>query len=93
NWNAWVISRVDDVAESLKDKEYLSNESRQGLLFDGVTPAEREKLAPLRHYFAQKDVIGSDPPDHTRMRARCRRHLLRKPSRPWSHGSGPWPKT
>ena len=69
NWNAWVISRVDDVAESLKDKEFLSNENRQALLFDSVTPAEREKLAPLRHYFAQKDVIGSDPPDHTRMRA------------------------
>jgi cytochrome P450 len=69
NWNSWVISRVDDVAESLKDKEFLSNENRQALLFDSVTPAEREKLAPLRHYFAQKDVIGSDPPDHTRMRA------------------------
>ena len=69
NWNAWVVSRVGDVAESLKDKECLSNENRQGLLFDGVTPEEREKLAPLRHYFAQKDVIGSDPPDHTRMRA------------------------
>ncbi|MBX7123473.1 MAG: cytochrome P450 [Opitutaceae bacterium] len=68
-WNAWVVSRFDDVGESLRDKENLSNENRQGLLFSGLSEEEREKLAPLRHYFAQKDVIGSDPPDHTRMRA------------------------
>jgi cytochrome P450 len=68
-WNAWVVSRFADVAESLKDKENLSNENRQGLLFAGLTDDERQSLCPLRHYFAQKDVIGSDPPDHTRMRA------------------------
>lgn len=69
SWNAWVVSRFDDVGESLRDKENLSNENRQGLLFSGLSDAERETLSPLRHYFAQKDVIGSDPPDHTRMRA------------------------
>jgi hypothetical protein len=68
-WNAWVVSRFADVAESLKDKENLSNENRQALLFSGLTDDERQSLCPLRHYFAQKDVIGSDPPDHTRMRA------------------------
>lgn len=68
-WNAWVVSRFADVAASLKDKENLSNENRQALLFAGLTDDERQSLCPLRHYFAQKDVIGSDPPDHTRMRA------------------------
>ena len=68
-WKAWVVSRFDDVATSLKDKENLSNENRQGLLFASLTDDERQQLCPLRHYFAQKDVIGSDPPDHTRMRA------------------------
>jgi hypothetical protein len=68
-WQAWVVSRYDDVAASLKDKENLSNENRQALLFDGLTDKERETLSVLRHYFSQKDVIGSDPPDHTRMRA------------------------
>lgn len=68
-WQAWVVSRYPDAAVSLKDKENLSNENRQALLFSGLTEAERQELAPLRHYFAQKDVIGSDPPDHTRMRA------------------------
>src|SRR5208337_622398 len=68
-WQAWVVSRYEDVAASLKDKDNLSNENRQGLLFNGLTEAERQILSPLRHYFAEKDVIGSDPPDHTRMRA------------------------
>jgi len=68
-WQAWVLSRYDDVAASLKDKENLSNENRQGLLFNALSEPQRQDLAPLRHYFAQKDVIGSDPPDHTRMRA------------------------
>ena len=72
SWNAWVVSRYADVAASLKDKENLSNENRQGLLFGGMSAPERTTLAPLQHYFAQKDVIGSDPPDHTRMRALVR---------------------
>jgi cytochrome P450 len=67
-WQAWVVSRYDDVAVSLKDRENLSNENRQGLLFSAMSDKEREDLAYLRHYFAQKDVIGSDPPDHTRLR-------------------------
>jgi len=69
SWQAWIVSRYDVVAASLKDKENLSNENRQGLLFSSLSERECEKLAGLRHYFAQKDVIGSDPPDHTRMRA------------------------
>lgn len=68
-WGAWVVSRHADVTASLRDKDNLSNENRQGLLFDSLAEEEARQLAPLRHYFAQKDVIGSDPPDHTRMRA------------------------
>jgi cytochrome P450 len=64
-----VVSRFDDIATSLTDKENLSNENNQSLLFAGLTDDERQQLCPLRPYFVQKDVIGSDPPDHTRVRA------------------------
>jgi cytochrome P450 len=67
-WQSWVVSRYEDVNLSLRDGN-LSNEKRQELLFSDLTEGERQSLSPLRHYFAQKDVIGSDPPDHTRMRA------------------------
>ncbi len=68
-WQAWVVSRYEHVEPSLKDKENLSNENRQGLLFEHLPAKQQEDLSRLRHYFAQKDVIGSDPPDHTRMRS------------------------
>jgi cytochrome P450 len=68
-WQAWVVSRYEHVEPSLKDKEHLSNENRQGLLFEHLPAQEQQDLSRLRHYFAQKDVIGSDPPDHTRMRS------------------------
>lgn len=68
-WQAWVVSRYEHVEPSLKDKENLSNENRQALLFSGLPHQQQEDLSQLRHYFAQKDVIGSDPPDHTRMRS------------------------
>jgi cytochrome P450 len=69
SWNAWIISRYADVVSSLRDNQNLSNENRQGLLFASLSADELDDLSDLRHYFAQKDVIGSDPPDHTRMRS------------------------
>ena len=78
-WNAWIVSRYTDVDVSLRDKENLSNENRQALLFDDMAPEQREALAKLRHYYAQKDVIGSDPPitrgcaDWSRKRSRPER--------------------
>jgi len=68
-WQAWVVSRYEHVEPSLKDKENLSNENRQALLFNGLPQQQQQDLSQIRHYFAQKDVIGSDPPDHTRMRS------------------------
>jgi cytochrome P450 len=67
--HAWAVSRYNHVATSLKDTNNLSNENRQGLLFNGLAEGERQALSPRRHYLARKDVIGSDSPDHTRIRA------------------------
>lgn len=78
NWQSWVFSRYHDVNASLKDKENLSNDSRQALLFSEFTPAQFEQTAFLRTYFAQRDIINSDPPDHTRMRAPVQRALMPK---------------
>ena len=69
SWNAWIVSRYSDVVASLRDNQSLSNENRQELLFVNLADDEVDQLRDLRHYFAQKDVIGSDPPDHTRLRA------------------------
>jgi len=68
HWQAWIVSRYDDVSATLHDNENLSNERRQETLFAGLRTSQRDQLARLRHYFAEKDVIGSDPPDHNRIR-------------------------
>ncbi|MFA7345370.1 MAG: cytochrome P450 [Terrimicrobiaceae bacterium] len=77
NWQSWVFSRYGDVGASLKDKN-LSNRSRQALLFSEFTPSQLEQTAFLRTYFAQQDIINSDPPDHTRMRAPVQKALMPK---------------
>jgi len=68
HWQSWVFSRYDDVNASLKDKENLSSQERQKLLFNDFTEEQLAETEFLRTYFAQIDIINSDPPDHTRMR-------------------------
>ncbi len=68
-WNSWVLSTHADVEASLKDREALSNERRHEVLFSTMPAADRTQIGSLEHYFSQKDVIASDPPDHTRMRS------------------------
>lgn len=72
-WNSWIVSRYDDVVDSLRDRDSLSNERRQEVLFAAMPQPDLAQVGPLRHYFAQKDIIGSDPPDHTRMRSTVQR--------------------
>ena len=57
------------MAASLNDNLRLSNEDRQALLFDDLSRRRTRGAPPLRHYFGQKDIIGSDLPDHRWMRA------------------------
>lgn len=78
NWQSWVFSRYPDVSASLKDKENLSNKARQALLFSEFTPEQLEQTTFLRTYFAQQDIINSDPPDHARMRAPVQKALMPK---------------
>lgn len=78
NWQSWVFSRYEDVNASLKDKVNLSNIARQALLFSLFTPEQLEATTFLRTFFAQIDLINSDPPDHTRMRRPVQRALMPK---------------
>jgi cytochrome P450 len=73
SWNAWVVSRYADALPSLRDTENLSNVNRQGALFEHLPEEEQRQLQPLMHYFGQLDIIGSDPPEHTRFRALANR--------------------
>jgi cytochrome P450 len=75
SWNAWIVSRYSDVVVSLRDNQNLSNENRQELLFVNLADDELSELRDLRHYFAQKDVIGSDPQTILVCALSCRKSL------------------
>jgi cytochrome P450 len=67
-WDAWVLTRYDDVVASLRDHRRFSSRDRLVEMIDGLPPESRASAAPLRAHFASSGLIHSDPPDHTRMR-------------------------
>ncbi|MDP9364715.1 MAG: cytochrome P450 [Chloroflexota bacterium] len=64
---AWVLTRYDDVAATLKDPRRLSSRGRFSAVLDRLEPDERPRFRPLEDHFAV-GLLGSDPPDHTRLR-------------------------
>ncbi len=68
SWDAWLITRYDDVVATLRDYRHFSNAGRITSLLDHLPSPDREELRPLESNFAG-GLINSDPPDHTRLRA------------------------
>ena len=67
-WGAWLITRYDDVVQTLRDPLRFSNAGRVTSLLNHLPSTTREALKPLESNFAG-GLINSDPPDHTRLRA------------------------
>lgn len=72
-WDAWVVTRFDDVVATLRDHGRFSSRDRLVEMIDGLPPAARAQAGPLRDHFATTGLIHSDPPDHTRMRGVLKR--------------------
>ncbi len=71
-WNAWLLSRYEDVDRILRDdgktvSTSRSNDGRMGRAFDHFSPSERKQLQPVIDHYAV-GLLSSDPPDHTRLR-------------------------
>ena len=68
-WGAWLLTRYDDVVETLRDNRRFTS---LGRLTKTMQPALEEPLwesiQPLVAHYS-RDLINVDPPDHTRMRA------------------------
>ena len=67
-WGAWLVTRYDDVVETLRDHERFSSKGRLVELIDTLPAAARAEAGPLREHFSTSGLIHTDPPDHTRMR-------------------------
>jgi cytochrome P450 len=68
-WDAWLITRFDDVVVSLRDHDRFSSRGRLVGLIDALPESVRSDAQPLREHFSTSGLIHSDPPDHTRMRS------------------------
>jgi len=68
-WQAWVVTRYDDVMAILRDPDHFSNAGRQARLLDRFPAEAQAKLQPLAQHYATGGLINSDPPTHTRLRA------------------------
>lgn len=67
-WGAWVLTRYDDVINTLRESRLFSSAGRVKYLLRQLPEATCQQIARLeRHY--DIGLAHSDPPDHTRLRA------------------------
>lgn len=65
---AWLLTRYEDVQATLLDPRRFSSQGRLSAALERFTPEERARFKPLEDHFGI-GLIGSDPPNHTRLRA------------------------
>ena len=65
---AWVVTRYEDVQATLHDPRRFSSHGRLSGALERFSPEVRAKFKPLEDHFGI-GLIGSDPPNHTRLRA------------------------
>src|SRR5262245_59407256 len=65
---AWVITRYDYVQATMLDPQRFSSQGRLSGALERFAPEVRAQFKPLEDHFAI-GLIGSDPPNHTRLRA------------------------
>jgi hypothetical protein len=64
-WNAWLLTRYDDVAAAFKDKRFSAN--RSGGFVSKLPEPVKQHLMPLLRNLSKWTLL-LDPPQHTRLR-------------------------
>jgi hypothetical protein len=64
----WILTRYDDMVTTFKDTSHYSNEGRLGKAVAYLPAESRAEFKTFEDHYAQKSLIHSDPPDHTRFR-------------------------
>lgn len=67
-WNAWLVTRYDDVLAMLGDTKRFSNRARFDNFIDRAPEESRGEFAPLQEHVSL-GLANMDPPDHSRLRA------------------------
>jgi cytochrome P450 len=66
--NCWVVSRFEDVKEGFECKKPLLNSGRSEFFLGGIPYEERAARIPNLHKYAERWIVSSDAPEHTRLR-------------------------
>ncbi len=64
----WIITRYDDIVPTFRDVAHFSNYGRFAKVVEHFPPDVRQRFAPFENHYRQKNLLQSDPPDHTRLR-------------------------
>jgi len=67
-FEAWILTRYDDVAAVIRDTDHFSNAERLPALLRQLPAQAYQRLSALSSHFSV-GLVHSDPPDHTRLRA------------------------
>jgi cytochrome P450 len=64
---AWLLTSYADVSATVRDPKRFSSSGRFSAVLDALPSDERSRFDPFERHFAV-GLLGSDPPDHTRLR-------------------------
>src|SRR2546428_2697655 len=68
-WQAWVITRYDDVDAVHRDFRRFRNFGRSLRYLRSIPPELVEEFRPFKDFYSNPGFDENDPPDHTRIRA------------------------
>ncbi|MCY4629956.1 MAG: cytochrome P450 [bacterium] len=77
-WNAFLVTRYDDVVDVLRDSRRFVNAGRYTLFMEQLPPERRVEFGQFYEYWTKPGFNLSDPPDHALVRTLAKRFFTRR---------------
>ena len=77
-WNAWLVTRYDDVVAVLRDQRRFVNAGRYTLFMEQLPDDQRAEFSAFYDYWTKPGFNLSDPPDHALVRMLTKRFFTKR---------------
>lgn len=77
-WNAWLVTRYDDVVAIARDNHRFVNAGRYTLFMDQLPDEQQAEFSDFYEYWTKPGFNLSDPPDHRLVRTLAKRFFTRR---------------